>query len=232
VGDAIAAQNGAWTFDGISTTFDDHVRKSVPMYRESHELIARTSDHFLPDDSHCYDLGCSTGELLRMLADRHAHKSVTFTGLDVEPSMVDAARNKCEPFPSVEVVQGDMVELDLAPSEMIVSQYAMQFVRPRDRQCVFDRIYASLAWGGAFFLFEKVRGPDARFQDILTSVYTEYKIEQGYQADEIVAKARSLKGVLEPFSTAGNLGLLERAGFVDIATIFKYACFEGFLAIK
>ena len=50
--------------------------------------------------------------------------------------------------------------------------------------------------------------------------------------DEIIAKAKSLKGVLEPFSTQGNLDLLKRAGFVDIITIFKYLCFEGFLAIK
>ena len=30
----------------------------------------------------------------------------------------------------------------------------------------------------------------------------------------------------------GNLDLLKRAGFVDIMTVFKYICFEGFLAIK
>ena len=50
--------------------------------------------------------------------------------------------------------------------------------------------------------------------------------------EDWIAKARSLKGVLEPFSTAGNLGLMERAGFVDIMSVFKYVCFEGFLAIK
>ena len=47
-----------------------------------------------------------------------------------------------------------------------------------------------------------------------------------------LAKARSLKGVLEPFSREGNLGLMQRAGFVDIMSVFKYVCFEGFLAIK
>ena len=45
-------------------------------------------------------------------------------------------------------------------------------------------------------------------------------------------KTRSLKSVLEPFSTLGNLGLLKRAGFKDIVTIQKYICFEGLLAIK
>ena len=47
-----------------------------------------------------------------------------------------------------------------------------------------------------------------------------------------MAKSNSLKGVLEPFSTSGNLSLLKRAGFKDIMTVFKYGCFEGFLAIK
>ena len=45
-------------------------------------------------------------------------------------------------------------------------------------------------------------------------------------------KTRSLKSVLEPFSSAGNMGLLKRAGFKDIVTIQKSICFEGWLAIK
>ena len=81
-------------------------------------------------------------------------------------------------------------------------------------------------------MFEKVRGPDARFQDILSSLYVDYKRDQGYSADEILAKTRSLKGVLEPFSTAGNIDLLSRAGFKDITTVFKYISFEGFFCIK
>ena len=81
-------------------------------------------------------------------------------------------------------------------------------------------------------MFEKVRGADARFQDILCALYNDYKIREGYSADEIIAKSRSLKGVLEPFSTQGNLDMLKRAGFVDINTVQKYLCFEGFLAIK
>ena len=66
----------------------------------------------------------------------------------------------------------------------------------------------------------------------MTALYTDYKLAQGYSPNEIIAKARSLKGVLEPFSTAGNNDLLTRAGFKDMITVFKYACFEGYLAIK
>ena len=81
-------------------------------------------------------------------------------------------------------------------------------------------------------LFEKVRGADARFQDIATSIYTDFKLHNGFSTEEIVNKSQSLRGVLEHFSTLGNLGLLQRAGFTDIMTVMKYVCFEGFLAIK
>ena len=81
-------------------------------------------------------------------------------------------------------------------------------------------------------LFEKVRGPDARFQDMMVSLYNDFKLRNGFSPDEILNKSRSLTGVLDPFSTDGNLGLLRRAGFVDIMSVMKYVCFEGFLAIK
>jgi tRNA (cmo5U34)-methyltransferase len=232
VGDAITAANARWSFADVSEQFDEHVSRSVPLYREGHQLIARMADFFLPDGSTCYDLGCATGQLLRVLAERNAEKDVRFVGVDVEPAMARKAADTCAAYPRVEIVQGDLLDVELPKTDVVVAYYTVQFVRPRNRQTVVDRIYESLNWGGAFFCFEKVRGPDARFQDILTGVYTEFKLEQGYSPEEIVGKAESLKGILEPFSTDGNLGLFERSGFVDVMTIFKYACFEGFLAIK
>jgi tRNA (cmo5U34)-methyltransferase len=49
---------------------------------------------------------------------------------------------------------------------------------------------------------------------------------------EILNKSKSLKGILEPFSTKGNYDLLKRAGFKDIMTIFRWNNFEGIIAIK
>jgi len=37
---------------------------------------------------------------------------------------------------------------------------------------------------------------------------------------------------LEPFSEAANIDMLKRAGFVDILSVYKWICFEGFVAIK
>ena len=108
----------------------------------------------------------------------------------------------------------------------------VQFIDPSIRQNLIDKIYLSLAWGGAFFFIEKVRGSDARFQDILNQFYNEFKLDNGFSYEEILNKTMSLKGVLEPFSSEGNLGLLKRAGFQDIMTVMRWGCFEGVIAIK
>jgi len=234
VGDGLELENANWKFGGdVSKTFDQHVAKSVPFYLEGHNLVCRLSDYFVKQDSVCYELGCSTGELTMKLAEHNSQKPhVRFMGIDIELDMIDQANKKKGSRSNVEFVVDDILNYTLEASDLIVAYYTLQFVRPSERQRLFDKIYNSLKWGGALLLFEKVRACDARFQDIMTGIYNEFKLDNGYSPDEIVGKSRSLKGVLEPFSTSANYDLMKRAGFVDIMTVLKYVCFEGFLAIK
>ena len=233
-GDNIHAENASWSFGGgIADRFQDHVQRSVPLYREGHELIRQLSDFFVKKESRCYELGVSCGQLISSLSQRHSQKEgVQWIGIDNEPDMINKASETCLSNPSIELTCADITSYEYQKSDLIISYYTIQFVSPRLRQELFNTLYKSLNWGGALILFEKVRGADARFQDILTTTYTDFKLNNGYTPDEIIAKTRSLKGVLEPFSTQGNLDLLQRAGFVDVMSVMKYLCFEGFLAIK
>lgn len=232
-GDAISAENANWTFGGdVPKTFDDHVSKSVPFYKEGHELILQLADFFLTDKSNCYEIGCSTATLTLQLAERFKNKDIKFYGLDVVENMIIEAQKKCVNHKNIILQTADILNYEFEKSNLIISYYVSQFIPPQNRQILFNRMYESLNWGGALILFEKVRAPDARFQDISTALYTEYKLQKGYEPSQIIAKSRSLKGILEPFSTQGNIDLMKRAGFVDVMSIMKYICFEGFVAIK
>lgn len=234
VGDGITAARAGWTFGGRTPEhFAQHVARSVPYYHDGHDVVERLSDFFVKPDSAAYEIGTSVGTLVRRLAQRHS--GTRWVGLDVEPAMIAKARAEHDAAggpPGVEYALGDACDFAFTPCDFVVAYYTVQFVPPRRRQVLIDNVFRSLNWGGAFLLFEKVRAPDARFQDIASSLYEDYKTENGYSPQEIVEKARSLRGVLEPFSTQGNLDMLARAGFVDTMTVFKYVCFEGILAIK
>jgi len=234
VGQKIEVENAGWTFGGKTPdTFVDHIKVSVPLYESGHDLICQLSDYFVGENSKCYEIGVSTGELLRKLAVHNAGKpDARWIGMDTVPEMIGKAKEHCASVPNIDILQEDARLFEFDQSDMIVSYYCMQFIPPRDRQDLFNKIYNSLNWGGAFIMFEKTRAPDARFQDIMTTLYSDFKLRNGFSTDEIVGKTRSLKGVLEPFSTQGNTDMMKRAGFEDIMVVQKYLGFEGFLAIK
>jgi tRNA (cmo5U34)-methyltransferase len=234
VGHDIDVAPANWTFSGsVADTFVEHVRRSVPYYDAGHDMVCQLSDFFCHGDSVCYEIGVSTGQLLRKLAQHHATKpGIRWIGIDTEEAMIDKARRHCAGVPNIELDVADARLGSFEKSDLIVSYYCLQFIAPKDRQDVYTRLYEALHWGGALIVFEKVRAPDARFQDMNVSLYNDYKRREGFSADEILNKTASLKSVLEPFSTEANLALLRRAGFVDVTTVMKYLCFEGFLAIK
>ena len=234
VGDKIEAGNASWSFSGgTAKGFSEHVKKSVPFYEEGHDLILKFSDYFIDDQSIAYEIGSSTGTLTRKLAQRNKHRQTKIFGIDSQEAMtIQALKETKEKLPNMEFITANAFEYEFLPSDLIISYYVIQFIPSRSRQDLINKIYKTLNWGGAFIWFEKVRAPDARFQDYINGLYTEYKLDSGYNSEEIISKSRSLKRVLEPFSTYGNLGLMERAGFVDVMPIMKYLCFEGYIAIK
>ena len=235
-GDNIKTKDSNWQFSGdVVNNFDEHVKKSVPLYLEGHQITCDLSKFFVKDDSVVYEMGSSTGVLSIKLSESNSTKTgARFIGLDIEKDMVDYANKKLikTNINNVSFEHADIVSTELEKSDLIVCYYTAQFIPPAVRQQVIDKLYQSLNWGGALIMFEKVRAPDARFQDMINTLYFGYKLKQGYSEENIISKMMSLKGILEPFSTQGNLDMLKRSGFVDITTVQKYLSFEGFLAIK
>lgn len=231
-GENIQVKNAQWNFSAAAKNFNEHVRKSIPLYEQGHQYIAQLASFFLRDKVIVYEIGCSAGQLGATLLKQNPDKKYTYIGIDNVPEMVAQARSCLRDDKRARVVLADAVTYDYQPACLFISYYTLQFINPCVRQDLLKKIYQILDWGGAAIIYEKVRGPDARFQDILTQLYTDFKLAGGFNESEIVHKTRSLKGVLEPFSTAGNLDLLKRAGFVDIMIIHKCLCFEGYLCIK
>ena len=232
VGDSINVSSSSWTFGGdTAKTFDSHVRKSVPLYEEGHDIVCKLSEFF----SRKFSISryrMFNRYSLRKLHDHYLNKkSVVFQGIDIVPEMISKSKELSAGY-NINYEESDPLSFDMTNSDMIISYYTLQFIHPSVRQLVVSSIYDSLRWGGAFILFEKVRAPDARFQDIYTTLYNQYKLSEGYSHEAILNKTLSLKGVLEPFSDNGNLDLLKRAGFRDIVPVMRYLCFAGYLAIK
>ncbi len=231
VGDGISSLAGSWTFGGaVPDAFDSHVARSIPAYDESHVLIADLADQLVPQGGRCYDLGCSTGTLTRLLAERLADRRVEVIGVDREPGMILKATERCAQQPSVRFETASLEDLALEPADLIVCYYTLQFVSLRARSGLVRRIRRALDPGGALILFEKVLAPTARMQEMAVGAYWDWKRQQGFSDEEITSKARSLRGVLQPLSPEENEAMLRGAGFSEVMQVFRWVLFEGLVA--
>jgi|TARA_B100001964_G_C14018925_1_gene502897 tRNA (cmo5U34)-methyltransferase len=222
-----------WSFSKkIAPKFDAHIKKSIPFYKEYQWLCSEISDYFVKDNSIIYDIGCSTGSFTKQLSQRHKNKNkIKFYGIDVVPEMIKFAK-KNNPQKNITYLLKDINRYKFFKSDFIISFYTVQFIKQKYRQRIINNIFKSLNWGGGFFFAEKVRSYDARTQDMNNEVYKEWKAHQGFSDEEINSKTKSLKGILDPFSSKGNLEMLKRAGFKDFLVIAKFVSFEIVLAIK
>jgi tRNA (cmo5U34)-methyltransferase len=221
-----------WTFSGnVAQSFDGHIKKSVPMFEEFHWLTREYAKYFIKDDSYIYDIGCATGKFINNLSKDFGNKKTKFIGIDIEKNMIKFAKKNYQ-NENLKFFNSDILKYNFKKTDLFISLFTIQFIHQKNRQLIIKKMYDSLNWGGAILIAEKVRSFDARTQDMSNQIYNDWKRKSGFDSHQILNKTASLAGVMDPFSTNGNLKLFKNAGFKDISTVAKYICFELFLLIK
>ena len=154
VGNNIKLVNGQWSFyNGVAKHFDDHVKLSIPLYEEGHELICYLSDFFLEYNSICYEIGSSTGTLIKKLYRRHHDKNnITFYGIEPVKEMIEVAQSNDDT--EIEYINDSIENVNMLSANLIVGYYFLQFIPISKRKEVIQKIYDSLVPGGGFILFE------------------------------------------------------------------------------
>jgi tRNA (cmo5U34)-methyltransferase len=229
VGDGLAAVSGGWTFgSATAAVFDEHAVRSIPHYESAHTLVVDLVDSLVRRGGLCYDLGCSTGTLTLRLAERLAARDARVIGVDREPDMVARAQARVDG--RAEIVVGELETVELERASALVAFYTLQFVPLPSRVPVVERLRAALEPGGTLILFEKVLAETGREQVVYDELYREWKAGQGFDQDEISAKAQSLRGVLVPQTSSANRSMLLTAGFAQVEPVFRWLGWEGVVA--
>ena len=233
VDDVISAVEGGWEFtDEVADHFDSHVRKSIPLYEEIQDMTVNLSEWFIHNGSTVYDIGASTGETIHRLQRKHASKeNVIFTGIDNSEKMVKHARKKVSAR-NVRFLCQDVLQTEFEEADLIISLFTLQFLGIAERTKVLHRLFQSLRSGGALILGEKVLAEEGRFDEIWVELYWDFKRSQGLTDDQILHKARSIRGVLRPITLTEHIKLLRETGFNNIDVFLKWCNFAGIVAMK
>lgn len=225
--DKIISRQSNWVFDEhVAPEFDKHVKKSVPNYTHVQELAETFSDWFTYPSSTVIDFGASTGETLRRIKRRHT-KALNIIGYDNSQAMINQAKLK-----GIDITFADLEKpLDFPNISYAVSLYTLQFLRPYARNALLKRIYHCLENCGGMFVVEKVLGSTAQMQDILQQLYWEMKAKNGFSSEQIINKAKALRGCMYPKTISDNEAEFTALGF-NFEIVFKESQFCGWLLTK
>lgn len=218
----------AFSFDTI-TNFDSHILASVPNYDVLFNSLLILSDYFIMQDKTVYDIGCSTGKLLKALDKKNENINCKYIGLDISTNLLPKEVDSVKQHYLVEDLNKALFQFKDAC--LVFSIFTLQFLNKEARQTILTNIYNGLQKGGALIITEKVYCDNGQMQDIFTSSYYDYK-KQSFSEKEILDKEVSLRKILKPLTRTDNLDMLQKAGFTNVEMFFKYLNFEGFLCVK
>jgi tRNA (cmo5U34)-methyltransferase len=132
----------------------------------------------------------------------------------------------------VDFLHQDVVQTEFEEADLFISLFTMQFLSMPERMQVLRRVYQCLRSGGALIMAEKVLAEEGRFNDMWVELYWDFKKGQGLTDDQILQKARSIRGVLRPITLTEHISMLKMIGFNSIDVFFKWYNFAGILAVK
>ncbi len=222
----------------VASVFDDMLNRSIPFYDEIHKIILDILEYTFHNNDTIYDLGCSTGTTLTLLHNFLKFKKNTsrfkLIGIDNSMPMIKKAKIKLQQnkITNTKLMCSDLEKIKLSTSGMIIMNYTLQFIPEKKRETLIKTIFDSLREGGIFIFSEKIISNNENINDLLTTLYYNFKKRNGYSEIEIAQKREALENVLIPLAPNSQIELLKNAGFKKVETIFRWYNFASFIGIK
>jgi len=227
-----------FTFAQREEGFDNHISQSIRGYNDLIGDVINLSQYFVENDTLVYDIGCSTGKMLKAMIEQNKTfaQKAQYIGIEIEEDFFphfQESENNIIPS-NLGFFCGDVREIEFSSkTSLITSIFTLQFMPRQDRQNVINQIYDSLIPGGAFIFAEKTLSNHSLIQEMRTFTYYDFK-RQSFEYDDIMTKEKKLRSMLKANTRDELINMCIEAGFNEnsIDTFWQNYAFTGFIAIK
>lgn len=224
-----------FTFAQREEGFDNHISQSIRGYNDLIGDVINLSQYFVENDTYVYDIGCSTGKMLRAMISQNEKIApfAEYVGIEIEEDFFKFFENE-NGANNLEFLRKDVRDVSFMDStSLVTSIFTLQFMPRQDRQDVIKQIYNSLIPGGAFIFAEKTIGNNPIIHEMRTFTYYDFK-KQSFTYDDIMTKEKKLRSMLKSNSRDELIEMCEIAGFNpnSIDSFWQNFAFTGFIAIK
>jgi len=228
--DQSAIHSDGFVFDDhVARVFADMIRRSVPGYGQTLQMVELLAHQYAQPDSRMYDLGCSLGAATMALVRGAAGQNCRIMGVDNSPAMVERCSELLKGEP-VEIICQDIIACDIRNASVIVLNFVLQFIPKSKRLELLQHIRQGLRPGGVLILSEKIAFADGEENRHQIELHEAFKRANGYSELEISRKRTALEDILIPETLDDHHQRLQQAGFTASHTWFQCFNFASMIA--
>jgi len=225
-----------FTFDrAVSDAFDDMVERSVPGYRTLIANIGPIASHFLRDNTHCYDLGCSHGAAALSVYHHRTSDAIAIHAIDNSAAMIEKCNTLIKQAGANKNISTQLADISQTPitqASVVILNLTLQFLPVSKRKALLENIFNGLINGGACILTEKIILQDEHQEQLFQQLHEKFKFANQYSELEISQKRKALENVLIRETLETHQQRLTDIGFSNVITWFQCINFISILAVK
>lgn len=215
------AATAAGYFGEMAASYDSLIRRAVPRYVEMTECLAS----YLPmSPRRALELGCGTGNLSLLLAERMPETAITF--VDAAPEMVELTRSRLartvpQSLRHAEFVVSRFEDLQpLGAYDLVVSCISLHHVV--DKGALYRNLRQALRPGGTFRFADQVLGGSDANQQYNWARWLDFCRQPGHcTAEEIESLLEHAARHDHYVSLAEHFKMLDDAGFVNLDCVWR-----------
>ncbi len=215
--------------DKVTQVFADMIRRSVPGYGQTLQMVELLAHQYAQPESRLYDLGCSLGAATLALARGAAGRHCRIIGLDNSPAMVARCRELLQ-NEEVEINCRNILQAEFENASVVVLNFVLQFIPQEKRADLLAHIRGALRPGGVVILSEKIAFDDQEENNRQIELHEAFKRANGYSDLEISRKRTALEHVLIPETLSSHHQRFHQAGFTSSHTWFQCFNFASMIA--
>ena len=220
----------------VADVFDDMVVRSIPGYETIVSTIGGFARKYYRPNSNIYDLGCSLGGVTFEICKQLGERDFNLVAIDNSEAMVERLVEKKTKIGglenSVKILCEDINDTAIENASVVILNFTLQFLPPKCRNRLIERIYNGLIPGGILVLSEKIILDDQSLNNLFIEMYHRFKEFNGYSELEISQKRLALENILIPEPISIHKSRHVSAGFQSFEVWFQYLNFASMISLK
>lgn len=205
-----------WTFANVEVAkhFDAHVREQLPWYDLVTFAAVHVARHYVQDGGRIYDIGASTGNIGRALAETIRDRALEYVAIEKAEEM-----SACFQAPG-ELLIADARKVEYKTFDVAICFLVLMFLPFGERRDFVLRLLEKCRPGGAVIVVDKLEPCSGFSSTVLSRLAMGAKLLAGISSADILNKELSLSGSQRPLSlTEMPEGAIE---------FFRFGDFVGF----